>query len=261
MLLEGKVAIVTGATRGIGRGIAERFAAEGAKLVLTGHSPDSGRAIMEWMQSHGYQAIYQPADLADRCQLETMISTCLDAYGRVDILVNNAGVHYASSFLDTPEQDLRKILDVNLLGSFTCSQLVAAQMVKQGNGGRIVVISSEAGMRGEAAGFAYGVSKFALIGMTECMAADLAAYGILVNAVSPGWVDTDMGRQAIGGMAKASGITAAELEAEALSLVPLKRMATAGEIAGAVAFLASDLASYVTGTNVLVDGGHRVGAH
>lgn len=261
MLLEGKVAIITGATRGIGRAIAECFAAEGAKLVLTGRTQDSGKAVMEWMQLHGYPAVYEVADLADHSGLEKTVSTCLDAYGQVNILVDNAGVHYANSFLDTPEQDLRRILDANLLGSFTCSQLVAAQMVKQGNGGRIIVMSSEAGMRGEAAGFAYGVSKFALIGMTECMAADLAPYGILVNAISPGWVDTDMARVSFEGMARASGITADQLKADALALVPMKRMATAGEIAGVAAFLASDLASYVTGTNVLVDGGHRVGAH
>ena len=154
---------------------------------------------------------------------------------------------------------MKDILDVNLTGTFSFSQIAAAQMVKQGQGGRIIMISSGSGVRGYATESAYCASKFAVIGLMEVLAAELAPYGILVTAISPGWIKTDMGRQAMERIAVSSGMTSEQFEAEAVSSIHEKRMGTPADIAGAAVYLASDLASYVTGANLIVDGGGLVG--
>ncbi|MCL5257037.1 MAG: SDR family oxidoreductase [Chloroflexi bacterium] len=261
MLLQGKIAIVTGAGRGIGRAISEFFAAHGARLVLSDRIPEAGDQVIEWMWSRRYPAVYQSADVRSRNELALVLQVCMETYGAVDALPSNAGVHHTKSILETTEREFRETLGINLIGSYNCCQLVAQQMVKQGGGGRIILVASESGVRGEATGVAYNTSKFALLGLMECAAADLAPYGILVNAISPGWVDTDMARQSINGMAAAQGVPADELDALALASIPLKRMASPEETASLAAYLASDDSSYIAGANILVEGGHKVGGH
>lgn len=258
MLLKDRVAIITGGSRGIGRGIAERFAAEGAKLVITGRTPESGESVMEWMRSHGYQAVYQAADVRSRAQMEKVLGLCLQKYGEVNILVNNAGVYHSQPFLEMPEETLREVLDINLMGTFTTSQLVASQMVKQGKGGRIINLCSQSGMRGYPTEAAYGTSKFAVSGLTQIMASELARCGILVTSISPGWIRTDMTVESLAGFAANSGKTIEEFEADAVSAIPIGRMGTVDELGRVAVFLASDLGAYLAGSNILVDGGDLV---
>ena len=246
MRLKNKVALITGGTSGIGRSTAELFAAEGARVALTGRRAESGAAVAAQIQG-----LYIPADhrRAEDCQRS--VEHTLAAFGRIDILFNNAGIVVRGTAESTTEQDWQDTLDLNVTALWRMSRLVVPHMRRQG-GGVIINNASDWGLVGAPGVVAYCASKGAVIQITKAMAMDHAAEGIRVNAVCPG--DTFVERWLEDGFYRSSGKVREE-EARQTDL-PLGRVADALEIAKAVLFLASDDSSFVTGTALVVDGGN-----
>ena len=246
MRLKNKVALITGGTSGIGRSTAELFAAEGARVALTGRRAESGAAVAAQIQG-----LYIPADhrRAEDCQRS--VEQTLAAFGRIDILFNNAGIVVHGTAESTTEQDWQDTLDLNVTALWRMSRLVVPHMRRQG-GGVIINNASDWGLVGAPGVVAYCASKGAVIQITKAMAMDHAAEGIRVNAVCPG--DTFVERWLEDGFYRSSGKVREE-EARQTDL-PLGRVADALEIAKAVLFLASDDSSFVTGTALVVDGGN-----
>jgi NAD(P)-dependent dehydrogenase (short-subunit alcohol dehydrogenase family) len=256
MLLAGKVAIVTGAAQGIGRACAERLAKEGAKVAVCDVNADGGAAVAKAIVDGGAQAAFIRCDVASAADVAGALAATLQAYGRVDVLVNNAGVLDDAPFLDLGVAELDRVLGVNLRGAFLMAQAAARQMVKQcqgapsgaagGSPGAIVNMSSINEKFGLPDHVAYSISKGGISQLTRAMAVALAPYGIRVNAVGPGTIDTPI----LAGVIKDSAF-----RTKVLSRTPLGRFGRPEEIAAVVAWLASDEASYVTGTTVFADGG------
>jgi len=248
--LKDKVVIVTGAARGIGEAIADAFGAAASKVVVADRMRRADgkarcEALAKRIEAMGGQAIVIRLDVSDRSQVQKMLDATLAKFGRVDVLVNNAAVMKGGTFLDIDEEDLREHFEVNVKGCFSCCQLVAKQMIKQGNGGKIVVISSVDGMEAEEGVAAYSASKASLILMVKCMAVELAPHKINVNAIAPGWVETDMTVPYLNDA----------LVKELNRRIPLGCMAKPEQMAGGALFLASPLADYVTGHVLVIDGG------
>jgi 3-oxoacyl-[acyl-carrier protein] reductase len=240
--VNGRVALVTGASRGIGRAIAMRLAAEGASVMAAARG-DHAQAVADEIVAEGGQAEAVTVDVTDTASVEAAVAATIARFGRIDILVNNAGITRDQLMLRMKREDWDAVLATNLTAAYTCAQAVLKPMVKQ-RSGRIVNISSVVGQSGNAGQANYAASKAGLIGFTKALALEIASRGITVNAVAPGLVDTDMTR-AIAGAAHA------EWEAR----IPLKRLGTPDDIAHAVLFLASDEASYITGHVLAVNGG------
>jgi NAD(P)-dependent dehydrogenase (short-subunit alcohol dehydrogenase family) len=252
MLLAGKVAIVTGAAQGIGQACAVRLAAEGAKVVLCDVNDRAGERAAAAIQARGGTAAYVHCDVSKAADVAGALRAALDAYRRVDVLVNNAGVVDDAPFLELPLDELDRVLAVNLRGAFLMAQAVAQQMVGQGKarGGRaagaIVNMSSINERFGLPDHVAYSMSKGGISQLTKAMAVALAPHGIRVNAVGPGTIDTPLIKSVIKDKA---------FRAKVLSRTPLGRFGRPAEIAAIVAWLASEEASYVTGTTLFADGG------
>ncbi|NLT41702.1 MAG: SDR family oxidoreductase [Anaerolineae bacterium] len=191
MKLDGRVAIVTGAGRGIGRATAEMYAREGARVVLAARSTDEINEGVAAVEQAGGQAIGVPTDVRDKAQVERLVAATLDRFGRVDVLFNNAGVARHAYVLDTSEEDWDLTFDVNVKGVFLCCQAVLPHMIAR-RSGKIINVSSGAGLRGSAWKAAYSASKFAVIGFAESLAAEVGQYGISVNTICPGPVATAM---------------------------------------------------------------------
>jgi NAD(P)-dependent dehydrogenase (short-subunit alcohol dehydrogenase family) len=240
MKLAGKVALVTGSARGIGREIALRFAQEGARVAVA----DLDAAGAEQLASICGEAKAFEVDISDAGRVASMLEGVEREFGRLDILVNNAGIGLTRPFLDTTLDEWSRTLLVNLTGTFLCSQGAARIMRKQGSG-KIINIGSISGGRGGVGRAAYGASKAGIIYLTKAMAVELASYGIQVNCISPGPTETEQVRQ--------WHDTATRQAYHAL--LPMKRYAHPREIAAAVLFLASDDSSFITGHNLHVDGG------
>jgi 3-oxoacyl-[acyl-carrier protein] reductase len=238
----GKVAIVTGASRGIGRGIAEVLAARGAHVVA-GARGDHVNATVDSIQQSGGKAEAASLDVTDEASIEAMVSGVLARHGRVDVLVNNAGIARDQLMLRMKRQDWDDVIGTNLTASFSCVQAVLKPMIKQ-RGGRIVSISSVVGQMGNAGQANYAASKAGLIGFSKALAREVASRNITVNVVAPGLIDTDMTRA-----------VADRAQADWESLIPLKRLGNAQDVAAAVCFLASDEAAYITGQVLAVNGG------
>ncbi len=244
MRLEGKRAIVTGGSRGIGRAIALRLADEGADVaVCASSSAGSAEAVAEEIRAKGRQALGCQADVSNAAQVAALISETLEAFCSIDILVNNAGINRDGLLIRMKEEDWDSVLDVNLKGAFLCTKAVARLMMKA-RSGRIVNLSSVVGLVGNAGQVNYSAAKAGLLGLTKSSAKELASRGITVNAVCPGFIPTDM----------TEGIPE-QTKATLIDLIPLGRLGTTENIAAAVAFLASDDASYITGQSLVVDGG------
>lgn len=247
--LKGKVALITGARRGMGRSHALALAKQGATVVITDIDLDACRVVMQEVNevSDSESACFK-LDVSKKHEIDEVIDGIIAQYGRLDILVNNAGIYDPKPALDLTEEDWDRTIDINLKGQFFCAQRAAKEMAKNG-WGRIINISSIASGQvgvGISGGVHYTASKGGIIAMTETLAIELAPLGILVNAIAPGAIDTpmvqgsQMPKEALAGM---------------LARVPLKRMGTPEEVSALVVFLASDEASYITGATVTVDGG------
>jgi len=240
--LSGKVAIVTGASRGIGRAVAVTLAARGAHVMAAARG-DHADATVAAIQSAGGRAVAVSVDVTDSASVDAMIGRTLEQHGRVDILVNNAGITRDQLLLRMKREDWDQVLSTNLTAAFECAQAVIKPMIKQ-RSGRIISISSVVGQTGNAGQANYAASKAGLIGFSKALAREVASRSITVNVVAPGLIDTDMTRAITD---KAQGDWTAR--------IPLGRLGTADEVAAAVCFLASDEASYITGQVLAVNGG------
>ena len=251
MKLDGKVAVVTGASRGIGKAIAETFAREGADVVVNYvKSENEAKEVVKQIKAMGRRAFAVKADVSKRADAQRMFNKVLAEFGRVDILVNNAGIGTGGTTLDTPEEDWDRVIAVNLKGPFNCTQIAAKTMVEQ-RSGKIINISSISGLGGAPVGeLAYCCAKAALIAMTTVAAQDLGPYGINVNSVAPGWTRTDM-------TSRATREKTEELQKLKAGMAAMRRIGEPQDIANAALFLASDEASFVTGQVLVADGGRR----
>jgi 3-oxoacyl-[acyl-carrier protein] reductase len=247
MLLNEKVALVTGASRGIGRGIAIEMAREGADIIVNYTSSEKNASeVASVIESSGRQALLAKADVSKPDDVEAMRKRALKEFGGIDILVNNAGVHNHLKSWEIDETEWRRVLGVNLDGVFLCSKAFSHEM-RAKKWGRIINISSILGFTGTDHEAHYGASKAAVVGLTKSLALELADYNITVNAIAPGWIETDM----------TSGVTSDEKN-KALQLIPLGRMGQPADIAHTAVFLASDKASFITGQTIHVNGGESM---
>jgi len=249
--LDGKVALITGAASGIGRGIALRLAAEGADIAILDINLPGARATAEAVESAGRRAISVEADVGNYAQVQDAVKQVTEALGKIDVLVNNAGIMRIGTVVDMPIEDWHDVLNVNLDGPFHCCRAVLPQMIARG-AGKVINIASYAGKIGAASGSAYCASKFALIGLTQTLALEVAQHKINVNAVCPGIiVETGMRDQMDRFMVEHGLPTAKQRE----GTVPLRRVGLPHDVARIVAFLASDEASYMTGQAINITGG------
>lgn len=243
MSLEGKVAIVTGASRGIGRAIALKLAREGASVVVTATTLESARKTAAEIEALGHKALPLAVDVADSSAVEAMFVSAVGAFGKVDILVNNAGITKDGLLLRMKDADWDAVIDVNLKGAFNCIREAAKLMVKA-RSGRIVNISSVVGEMGNAGQINYCASKAGMIGLTKSAARELAKRGITVNAVTPGFIETDM-----------TSVLSDKVREGLLQQIPLERLGTSDDVANAVFFLVSSMGDYITGHVLSVNGG------
>jgi 3-oxoacyl-[acyl-carrier protein] reductase len=242
--LDGKVAIVTGGSRGIGAEIGARLAEDGAAVVVSGRDADRLQRAVRDLEARGGAALGIAADAASREDCERLVSAARQHFGRIDILVNNAGVTHDELLIRMKDEDWDRVIEVNLRGAFMMTRAVSKALVRQKHGGRIINITSTAGAMGNAGQTNYSAAKAGLIGFTKASARELAHWSILVNAVAPGLIETDM----------TATLPAAAREA-LLAQIALKRSGTAREVAEMVRFLAGDGATYITGQVFHVNGG------
>ena len=240
--LDGQTALVTGASRGIGRAVALALAAEGAEVVVNyASSPEAAEAVVAEIQAKGGSAYALKADVSDEASVDDLIKTVLKRSERIDVLVNNAGITRDGLLMRMKTEDWQAVINLNLTGVFLCTRAVTRPMLKQ-RSGRIINITSVVGLMGNAGQANYAAAKAGVVGLTRSSAKEMASRGITVNAVAPGFIATDMTK---------------DLEADSiLAAIPLGRFGTPDQVAGTVRFLAADpAAAYITGQVLQVDGG------
>jgi 3-oxoacyl-[acyl-carrier protein] reductase len=243
-MLNGKVAVITGAGRGIGRAIALQFAEYGSKVVINyRNSIEQVEELLTTIKNAGGDAIAVQADISREAEAKKLIEEAVKHFGKLDVLVNNAGITKDNLLMRMSEADFTSVMDINLKGTFFCTKHAATVMLKQ-RCGKIINISSVVGLTGNVGQANYAASKAGVIGMTKAVARELASRGITVNAVAPGFIETDMTDQLPNKVKEAT-----------IANIPLKRYGIANEVANAVSFLASDSANYITGQVLQVDGG------
>jgi len=244
--LKQKVALITGGSRGVGAAAAMRLAEAGADVVVNFNRAELEAArIVNKIRNLGRKAVSVQADVSQFEEVERLFRRSVDAFGRIDILVANAGVWKGGAIDELTQEQYRETLEINVTGVFACCQ-EAARLMKEKRSGNIITISSTAGQRGEPLHSHYAASKGAVISLTKALASELGPYGIRVNCVAPGWVDTDMAADPLRIPAELEKINAG---------IPLGRVATADDVAGPILFLASELARHITGEVLNVNGG------
>ena len=244
MSLTGKTAIVTGGSRGIGRAVCLELARRGCNIVLSfaGNTAAADQTVSD-CQALGVQALAVQGNVADADAVKALFDAALEKFGAIDILVNNAGITRDNLLMLLKEEDFDAVVDTNLKGAFLCMKAAVRPMMKQRRG-RIISLSSVVGLRGNAGQVNYAASKAGVIGMTKSLAKELAGRNITVNAVAPGFIDTDM-----------TAVLPDKAKEAILSSIPMARLGAAEDVASAVAFLASDEAGYITGQVLAVGGG------
>ena len=241
---ENKIVLVTGAGRGIGASIAKRFASEGAEVIVNYSGNDEvAQKTVDEITATGGQAQKYKCSVNDSESVKVMIDEIIKKFGRIDILVNNAGITKDNLMLRMKEEEFDRVIDVNLKGCFNCMKHVTRPMLKQ-KYGKIINISSVVGVHGNAGQINYSASKAGIIGMTKSMAKELGAKGICVNAIAPGFIQTDM-----------TDVLSDEVKDKIKTSIPMGKLGNVDDIAQTVAFLASDEAKYITGQVICVDGG------
>jgi NAD(P)-dependent dehydrogenase (short-subunit alcohol dehydrogenase family) len=246
MKLKGKVALITGSSRGIGKDIAKGFAKEGANIIINGRNLDKAKPVAVEVESLGVRAMAIGADVSSSQDVNRMVEEATNAFGRIDILVNNAGVNpFILEAEKIQEEGWDQVLDINLKGVFLCCQAVGKKMIQQG-GGKIINISSTAGIIGEQGFLPYCVSKAGVMTLTRILAYEWSRHNILVNAIAPGLIAGGMNAPILNKEGLVSGLT---------QQVPLKRLGKPEEIVNTVLFLASDESGYINGTTIVADGG------
>lgn len=243
-MLTDQVAVVTGASRGIGRAIALDLAKQGAKIIVNfAGNEERAKEVVEEIQALGSEAISVRADVSNTEEVANMMKIAIDTFGKIDILVNNAGITKDNLLMRMKEDEWDAVIRTNLKGVFVCTKAVTRQMVRQ-RYGRIINIASVVGVIGNPGQANYVAAKAGVIGFTKTAAKELAARNITVNALAPGFIETDM-----------TEVLAEETKQEMLKLIPLARFGQAKDIANAVTFLASEQSSYITGQTIQIDGG------
>jgi len=255
MILEGKVAIITGAASGIGRATAILFAKEGAKVAVADVNDAGGKETVKLVHEEGKEAILVHTDVSKASDAKNMVQKVMDSFGRIDVLVNNAGIVVVKPLSETTEEDFDRVI-ANFKSVFLCTKFALPHMKR---GGSIVNVASISGHIGEINHAVYGGTKGAIISMTRALAWELAPLGIRVNSVSPGSVETPMLLGDIVGEAKRRGVSIDAIRKETEEKVALKRWAKPEEIAYGILSLASDKASYINGIDLLIDGGEAAG--
>ena len=239
-----RTAIVTGGASGIGRAVARRLAAEGAAVAVADRNADGAAAVVAELQGTGAEAVAITLDIAQPEDARRMVAETMDRFGRLDILVHSAGVGIERSFLETTPEEWRRLIDIDLSGTFYCCQAAAREMVKR-RYGRIVNLSSAAAVRGGMGRAAYGAAKGGVITLTKVMATELAVHGITANALAPGAIETELVVE----------MHSAKTRAAYTAAIPMDRYGTPDETASAAVYLASEEAGYITGHVLAVDGG------
>ena len=256
--LDDKVALVTGSSRGLGEGIARRLAAEGAAVICADVLDAAGVAGSLPAAPSGAPPKAVHLDVTDTDQVDAVMSDLAEEYGRIDILANNAGVAQPiAEVIDTPDEVIDRVFAVNVRGVINCSRS-AARIMKENMWGRIINTASQTGKVAWPGWGIYSVSKFAVVGLTQVMALELAPYNITVNAICPGTMFTDMTKTGFGMAARMAGRDREELLGEHIATIPMKRLGTADDIGAMAAFLSSDDAKFTTGASLNLTGGEQV---
>ncbi|RDU23315.1 3-oxoacyl-[acyl-carrier-protein] reductase [Anaerosacchariphilus polymeriproducens] len=246
-MFQGKVALITGASRGLGREIALTLAQQGAKVVVNYNgSKDKAEEVVEKITNNGGEAISYQCNVSDFQAVEIMVKEVIAKFGRVDILVNSAGITKDNLIVKMKEEDFDQVIDINLKGTFNTIKHVSRQMLKQ-RAGKIINITSVSGVLGNIGQANYSASKAGVIGLTKTMARELASRGINVNAVAPGFIETEM-----------TAVYDESQIAMFVEQIPFKRLGKPDEVAQVVSFLASEQASYITGQIIHIDGGMAI---
>jgi NAD(P)-dependent dehydrogenase (short-subunit alcohol dehydrogenase family) len=249
--LEGKIALVTGGTSGIGRDAAVLFAKAGAKVVVAGRREVEGNETVELVRAAGGEALFVKADVSKAPEVETLVKKTVEKFGRLDVAFNNAGIEGVwVPIISQTEEDWDRTIAINLKGVWLCLKYEMRQMLKQGGGGAIVNMSSVAGLMGSAGAAAYAASKHGVMGLTKAAALENARSRIRVNAVCPAVIETPMGERIFGEPV---------MKKYALGLHPIGRFGTPMEVAEAVVWMCSDRASFMTGQSIVLDGGLLAG--
>jgi meso-butanediol dehydrogenase/(S,S)-butanediol dehydrogenase/diacetyl reductase len=251
--MAGRKALITGASRGIGRAIALRYAAEGADLVLVATQQVLLDEVQSLARAHGAQAHVLPCDVTDRAAVQAMVAAAVAAMGRIDVLVNNAGVYHAARLVDTEPEAFDRVMQVNVYGAWHVLQAVLRHMQAQ-RSGQVVNIASTAGKWGSMNQSAYNASKHALVGLTRCAALEMGGFNVNVNAICPGFVETDMLGE-FKAHAAIQGVPFETVLETGRNRVPLKRFLKPEEIASLAVYLGCDESSGMTGQSLLIDGG------